>query len=113
MKADAESNADADKAKMERLKVLNAAESSLYTTERQKDELKDKITKEQSEKLDEAVGSLKAVYDVKDEDRDIDAIKAASDRLNEVWYGISSELYKDGQESKQGNGADVPPDGTA
>ena len=94
MKKDAELHAEEDKKKLERVTKLNFAENSIYQTEKNMNEMGDKLSDEQKNKLSEALDSLKAVYNVKDEDRDIDSIENASKNLNETWYSISEELYK-------------------
>ena len=94
MKKDAELHAEEDKKKLERVTKLNFAENSIYQTEKNMNEMGDKLSDEQKNKLTEALDNLKAVYNVKDEDRDIDSIENASKNLNEIWYSISEELYK-------------------
>ena len=94
MKAEAEAHADEDKKSMERINKLNMAEASIYQTEKHLDELGEKLTDEQKQKLNDALNNLKTVYDVKDEDRDLDSIDAAVKALNETWYGISESLAK-------------------
>lgn len=94
MKKDAELHAEEDKKKLERVTKLNFAENSIYQTEKNMNEMGDKLSDEQKNKLTEALDNLKSVYNVKDEDRDIDSIENASKNLNETWYSISEELYK-------------------
>ena len=94
MKRDAELHAEDDKKKLERITKLNFAENSIYQTEKNMNEMNDKLSDEQKNKLTEALDNLKSVYNVKDEDRDIDSIENASKNLNEIWYSISEELYK-------------------
>lgn len=101
MKADAESHADEDKKKTERLAKLNMAESSIYQTTTLLEEMKDKLTDEQKTSLTTALDNLKAVYDVKDEDRNIESIETAAKALNEVWYKVSAELNKPTEEAPQ------------
>lgn len=94
MKAEAEAHAEEDKARIERINVLNGAESTIYNHEKTLENVKDKITEEQKSKLDEALENLKSVYNVKDEDRDLDAIKAAQENYFKTWYEISEALNK-------------------
>ena len=83
-----------DKARIERINVLNGAESTIYNHEKTLESVKDKITEEQKSKLDEALENLKSVYNVKDEDRDLDAIKAAQENYFKTWYEVSEALNK-------------------
>ena len=94
MKAEAEAHAEEDKARIERINVLNGAESTIYNHEKTLENVKDKITEEQKSKLDEALENLKSVYNVKDEDRDLDAIKAAQENYFKTWYEVSEALNK-------------------
>ena len=94
MKKDAELHAEEDKKILERVTKLNFAENSIYQTEKNMNEMGDKLSDEQKNKLTEALDNLKSVYNVKDEDKDIDSIENASKNLNETWYSISEELYK-------------------
>lgn len=97
MKAEAEAHAEEDKARMERINILNGAESTIYNHEKTFENVKDKITEEQKSKLDEALENLKSVYNVKDEDRDLDAIKAAQENYFKTWHEISEALNKQEQ----------------
>ena len=97
MKAEAEAHAEEDKARIERINVLNGAESTIYNHEKTLENVKDKITEEQKSKLDEALENLKSVYNVKDEDRDLDAIKAAQENYFKTWYEVSEALNKQEQ----------------
>lgn len=97
MKAEAEAHAEEDKVRIERINVLNGAESTIYNHEKTLENVKDKITEEQKSKLDEALENLKSVYNVKDEDRDLDAIKAAQENYFKTWYEVSEALNKQEQ----------------
>lgn len=92
MKADAEAHADEDAKRIERLDKLNEAEQVIYRTEKSLEDLKDKITDEQKKELQEKLDSLKAVYNVKDDERNLEDIENASKALNEAWFKISSEV---------------------
>ena len=94
MRADAEANADADKKVAERIQKINEAESVIYSTEKQVKDLDEKLTDDEKKKINEALDGLKAVYNVKDEDRDLDAIEAAMKSLTEVWYPITTRMYQ-------------------
>lgn len=111
MKADAEAHAEEDRKQTERLEKLNNAESAIYRTTQLLDEMKDKLSEEQKNSLTTALDSLKAVYDVKDEERNVDSICAAADALNEAWYKVSAELntQQDTSGVQTEGTADVPP----
>ena len=99
MKKDAEAHEKDDQARVERQGKLNAAESLIYAVDQQMEDFKDKITDEEKTSLTEKLDALKAVYNVNDEDRDMDAIDAAVKVLQEESWKLSAKNYKpeDGQ----------------
>lgn len=99
MKADAEAHADEDAKRIERLDKLNEAEQAIYRTEKSIEDLKDKLSEDQNKELHERLDSLKAVYNVKDEDRNMDDIEASVKSLNESWYKISSDIAQQMKDS--------------
>ena len=90
MKKEAEANAEADKKELERVQTLNAAEATIFRTEKQIEEYGDKITDEQKTELENGLTALKDAY----EQKDIDACKSCMEILSQSWYKISEELYK-------------------
>jgi molecular chaperone DnaK len=94
MRAEAEANADADKAKAERIQKLNVIESTIYQIENSLKEFDEKLTDEQKSSVNAALDNLKALYNVKDEDRDMEALEKASEELMKVWYPIVTEINK-------------------
>lgn len=90
MKKEAEANAEADKKELERVQTLNAAEATIFRTEKQIEEYGDKITDEQKSELENGLTALKDAY----EQKDVDACKSCMEILSQSWYKISEELYK-------------------
>lgn len=90
MKKEAEANAEADKKELERVQTLNAAEATIFRTEKQIEEYGDKITDEQKTELENGLTALKDAY----EQKDVDACKSCMEILAQSWYKISEELYK-------------------
>ena len=90
MKKEAEANAEADKKELERVQTLNAAEATIFRTEKQIEEYGDKITDEQKSELENGLTALKDAY----EQKDVDACKSCMEILAQSWYKISEELYK-------------------
>ena len=90
MKKEAEANAEADKKELERVQTLNAAEATIFRTEKQIEEYGDKITDDQKSELENGLTALKDAY----EQKDIDACKSCMEILAQSWYKISEELYK-------------------
>ena len=74
-----------------------------YQTEKQLEELKDKISDDDKKSITEHLEQLK-----KDKDsKDIEKVKASLENLNKVWSEISENIYKQSQnEQKQQQPAD-------
>ena len=106
MKKEAEANAEADKKELERVQTLNAAEATIFRTEKQIEEYGDKITDEQKSELENGLTALKDAY----EQKDIDACKSCMEILAQSWYKISEELYKNTGGTADNSGGGNPMD---
>lgn len=106
MKKEAEANAEADKKELERVQTLNAAEATIFRTEKQIEEYGDKITDEQKSELENGLTALKDAY----EQKDIDACKSCMEILSQSWYKISEELYKNTGGTTDNPGGENPMD---
>lgn len=100
MKADAESNAEADKKRKEEADKLNAADSLIFQTEKQLSEYGDKLPADKKEPIEEALKELKAAH----ESKDLTSIDAAMEKLNTVFQAASQEMYAN-QEGEAGGAA--------
>ena len=90
MKRDAEKHKKEDSEKKELIDTLNLADQTVYQTEKQLEEMKDKIDDASKKKIQEKLDSLK-----KDKDsKDVAKIKSSLDELNAVWAQISETIYK-------------------
>ncbi len=98
---EAEEFADQDKKRKEEVELRNTAESMLYTADKTKDELKDKITKEQVETIDKAAGVLRGALSGKEPEK----IKSASDDLSRILQKIGAEIYQKVTAQKPGETA--------
>ena len=103
MKKEAEANAEADKKELDRIQTLNAAESTIFQTEKNIKEYGDKITEEQKSELENGLTALKDAL----EQKDVDACKSCMEILSQSWFKISEELYKNNPEA-QGDGNPGP-----
>ena len=90
MRKDAEAHADEDKAKREEVESRNEADNAVYRTEKMLKESADKISGDDKKKIEDAVGAVKEAL----KGSDAAAIKTASEKLNETWQAVSTELYK-------------------
>ena len=91
MKKEAEENAEKDKQELEKIQTFNLAESTIFQTEKQIEEFKDKLTDEQKTNLENSLSALKDAY----EQKDLDATKSCLDILAKTWNEIAEVLYKD------------------
>jgi molecular chaperone DnaK len=101
MKADAEANADADKAAKERVDKLNEADAMIFQTENQLKEFGEKLSDDKKKPIEDALAELKTAFDSKD----IALIQPALDKINEAWKTASEEMYKAQAEQQQPGGA--------
>ncbi len=99
MKAEAEANADSDKAARERVDKMNAADTLIFQTEKQLTEFGDKIPAEKKDAIETAVSDLKEAH----KSEDLDAIEDKTAKLNEAWQAASQDMYQASQEA-QANG---------
>ena len=90
MKAEAEANAEADKKELEKIQTLNSAESLLFNTEKQIEELGEKISDEDKTKIQNDIAALK---DAK-ERGDIDGCKSCIEIVTKTWQEIAAKLYQ-------------------
>ncbi|MGI0091586.1 MAG: Hsp70 family protein, partial [Nitrososphaerales archaeon] len=97
MVKEAEQYADADKKKKEEAEIRNNADSLLYTVEKTKSDLKDKIPADLLNKLDNASKELKDVIG----GADIDAIKQKTEALTNVLKEIGTVAYQQAAAANQ------------
>jgi molecular chaperone DnaK len=90
MRKDAESHAEEDKSRLEEIQTRNEADNAVYRTEKLLKDSADKISADDKGKLESAVAALKDAL----KGSDAGAIKTTSEKLNEVWQAVSTELYK-------------------
>jgi molecular chaperone DnaK len=100
MRADAEANADADKAAKETAEKVNAADSMIFQTEKQLKEFGDKLSADKKEPIEAALIELKKAH----ESKDLASIDAAMEKINEAWKVASEEMYK-AEQAGQAEGA--------
>ncbi|MBE6957537.1 MAG: molecular chaperone DnaK [Ruminococcaceae bacterium] len=94
---EAEQFAAEDKAKKDEVDTHNAADQTVYQTEKALTDLGDKISAEEKASIQSAVDNLKEV----NKGNDIAAIKAATEEVQKAFYAVSEKLYQ--QANPQGN----------
>ena len=93
---EAEQYAEEDKKKKEEVEVKNQAEGMLFETEKQMNELGDKVTADEKSKVDAAREDLKKAVEANDGED----IKAKIEALTQAFYPISSRIYQEAQQAQ-------------
>ena len=102
MKAEAEANADADKKEREKVDKLNQADSMIFQTEQQLQELGDKIPADKKAPIESALSALKDAHKA----QDLAAIDKAMAELNTAFQAASAQMYQQsGAQGQPGAGA--------
>ncbi|WP_455363722.1 molecular chaperone DnaK [[Eubacterium] cellulosolvens] len=87
---EAEEFAEQDKKRREEAEVRNNADSLIYTTEKTKKDLAEKLTKDQVERLDKVVDELRKALAGKD----VEVIKTKSEALAKVLQEVGTVVYQ-------------------
>ena len=95
MKAEAQANAEADKKERETIDKKNQADSMIFQTENQLQELGDKLPADKKPAIEAALQKLKDAH----KSGDIAAIDAAIAELNQAWQAASAQMYQQGQQA--------------
>lgn len=90
MVKEAEQFAEQDKKKREEAEARNNADSLIYTAEKTKTDLKEKISKDNVEKIDKAVSELKEALGGKE----VSKIKEKTDELAKVLQQVGAAVYQ-------------------
>ena len=101
MVKDAEAHAEEDKRQKEEVEVRNQTDSLCYSTEQTIADLGDKISADVKGEAEAAISEAKKAL----EGTDVDAIKAAGDKLQEVAYKLAQIVYADAQQETGGSAA--------
>lgn len=90
MVKEAEKFAEEDKRRKEEADIRNNADSLIYTSEKTKTDLADKLTKDQTEKIDKALAELREALG----GTDINKIKEKSEQLSKVLQEVGTVVYQ-------------------
>ncbi len=90
MKAEAEQNAENDKKERERIDKMNQADSMIFQTENQLQEIGDKIPAQHKPAIEQALQQLKDAHKA----GDVNAIDTAIAALNAAWQTASQQMYQ-------------------
>jgi len=106
MQTEAEAHADEDKKKKELIDVRNKADNLIYATEKSIKELGDKVPKEEKDKVDAALDSLKKIKDGDDKA----AIESGINDLITISHKIAEQAYKSTQDAEGAKGGTSKPE---
>ncbi len=90
MKREAKEHAAEDKKRREAAEARNQADSLVFQTKKQMEELKDKIPADAKNRLETEIKKVEDALKT----NDTDAIKAATESLTKVWNEIAPNLYQ-------------------
>jgi len=90
MMKDAEAHRGEDQKKRERVELRNRAEQLAYTTERQLEEQREKLSAEVGSEVVQALSDLQEAL----KGENIEAIRSETDKLEKAWYKAAQELYQ-------------------
>jgi molecular chaperone DnaK len=101
MKKEAEANAESDLKAKEEVEKLNAADTLIFTSDKNLKDYGDKIPADKKTNIESALAELKAAH----QNKDIAACDTASEALNKAWEAASQDLYN-AQQAEQGANAE-------
>ena len=90
MRQDAEAHAEEDKQQREEVEARNEGDNAVYRSEKMLKDNGDKISASDKEKIESASKTLKEAL----KEKDISAIRSATEKLNEAWQAASAEMYR-------------------
>jgi molecular chaperone DnaK len=103
---DAEQFADQDKKKRDEAEIRNNADSMVYTADKTKKDLADKLTADQISKIDTAVAALKDAL----AKLDMAVVKTKTDELSKVLQEVGTVIYQQAAAAEQAKQqAQTPP----
>ena len=82
-------NAESDKKAKEDAEVINQADTTIFQVEKSLKDIEDKITEDQKSEVTVALEELKSAHSSKD----IEKIKEGIENINNVFQGITANLY--------------------
>jgi len=90
MMKESEQFAEEDKRRKEEVEVRNNADSLLYTAEKTRKDLGDKLSKDQMQKIDDAAAKLREVL----KEGDVEKIKAENEAFSKVLQEVGTVIYQ-------------------
>ncbi len=110
---DSQRFADEDTKKREKIETMNQADTMVYSTERTMQDIGDKATQEQKDRINKALAALKEAIKTDD----LQKVKAELDNLGKALHEVTTALYQQAaaqhqaqqQQQQGGGGQQAPP----
>ncbi|MBP8976652.1 MAG: molecular chaperone DnaK [Bacteroidetes bacterium] len=99
MKADAQAHAAEDKKRKEEIEIKNQADTLVFQTRKQLNDLADKIPADSKAKIESAANALDEAI----KSNSISDIKARMEALNNAWNEASTKMYEGARTQQPGN----------
>ena len=96
MKMEAEENAESDKKLKEDVEILNSADSTIFQVSKSLEDLQDKITEEDKEKITNKIDKLKTAHN----EKNIEDSKILMGEINDEFQKISEGIYNQNSENQ-------------
>jgi molecular chaperone DnaK len=109
MRTEAKANEASDKAEKEKIEKLNAADSMIFTTEKQLKEYGDKLSAGNKTAIETALESLKKAH----QSQDVAGIDVSLEALNAAWQNASQEMYNASNNAGEANNSSAEPQQSA
>lgn len=103
MRDEAKANEARDREEREKVEKVNAADTLIFSTEKQLKEYGDKIPADKKANIESALAELKAAHGA----GNVSDIDSATQRLNDAWQAASQEMYAAQQQSAGGTASDA------
>ena len=103
MRDEAETNREEDLKRQEAVTLINAADGYLFSSEKQIQELNDKIQSDEKEELESLMRDLKSAVDSKD----IELVKDNKVKLESAWSKVTTRMYQNPPTQAGDNTQDV------
>lgn len=100
MQEDAEKFAEEDKKKREEIETLNEAESLIYSVDKMKEDMKDKLDKDKLAEVDKEIEEVKKLRD----EKKIDDLKKKLEEVNKKVQEMGAAMYQQAAEQAQAKG---------
>ncbi|MBK9099114.1 MAG: molecular chaperone DnaK [bacterium] len=98
MKRDAKEHAAEDKKKKESVDIRNQADSLVFQTKKQIEDMKDKLSADAKSRLETEIKKVEEAIATNNSDQ----MKSATESLNKVWNEIASQLYQQAGQQQSG-----------